>query len=127
MKEQVISLLIERIKQCNNDEDYNRVASELRELFVSAWSETPDNQETAKHIALGEVKNQFTGKKEAGLIVKSQNELISNILWQAFGNSEIPKAVKEAHPTLIKEEWNQILRISQFALSLFETEIKKRT
>jgi len=52
----------------------------LKELFISSWSETPDNLKTIKHIALGEVKNQFTGKKETGLIVKSQNELISNII-----------------------------------------------
>ena len=123
-QKEILELLIDNIKNCKSEEDYRELTITLREKFLSAWSETPDNIQTSKHISIGEVENMFTKKKEVGLIMKSQNDLISNIVWQAFGNSKIPSDVREAYPSLSEEEWNQIFRICQFTLSLFEVDKK---
>lgn len=120
MNDKVLDLLTKQLKNCNSKEEYQKLASELRELFLLHWSETPDNKETSKYIDLGEVKNKFTQKSESGLVSKSQNALLSEIIWHSFGNTEVPSEVLEKYPSLTKEEWNQILRICQYVLSLFE-------
>ena len=96
------------------------LSEDLKLAFLEAWSETPDNIETANFLNIAQVKNKFTRTTQQGLVLTTQNELISNILWTAFGESEVPKELLKQYPSLKKEEWNQIIRISQLVLSLFE-------
>lgn len=95
--------------------------NKLVSAFLSEWSESQDNVETSGYLHFGQVFNKNTEKFEQGLISKSQNELISDILWTAFGDSEIPVEVSLTYPKLEQEEWNQIIRIAQIALSLFDS------
>lgn len=126
MKTSIIELLLNQLKDCESSEDFEKLSSELRQLFLQSWSETPDNKETSEYINLGKVKNPYTNSEESGLILKSQNVLLSDLIYHAFGDSEIPKEVQMQFPNLTQEEWNQTLRICQFALSLFEHEKKPK-
>jgi len=122
LQKEIITLLTEHVQNCKSKKDYEDLSCLLREKFLAAWSETPDNIETSEYISVGEVENKFTKRKEAGLTLKGHNEFVSTILWQAFGNSKAPKEVKDAYPSLTDEEWNQMLRICHFTLSLFEVD-----
>lgn len=124
MKTSIIELLLNQMKGCESEEDFEKLSLELRRLFLQSWSETPDNKETSEYISLGKVKNPYTSSEESGFIMKSQNVLLSDLIYHAFGDSEIPKNVQKQFPSLTQEEWNQALRICQFALSLFEHEKK---
>ncbi len=59
-------------------------------------------------------------------MLESHGELISHILHQAFGESEVPQKVLEVYPKLTKEEWNQILRIANMVLMAFEYDSSDR-
>jgi hypothetical protein len=59
------------------------------------------------------------------LILNSQNELISNILYSAFGESKVPEQVLRDFPNLKTEEWNQIIRIAQIVIASFDCKENK--
>ena len=124
MKNKVLSSLL-KAKEGLKTNDLESISHELRLAFLEDWSDTPDNIETSDYLNFGIIKNKDTSKIKQGLILKSQNDLISNILWTAFGDSKVPKQVLEYYPELKKEEWNQVIRIAQIVLSSFECEIER--
>jgi hypothetical protein len=99
-------------------DDLGKVNEELRDAFLSYFSETPDNVDTAKYLALGQYEEDHGAAQ--GLVLEGYNQPISTILWSAFGESEVPKSVAEIYPSLTQEEWNQVIRIAQIVVSLFE-------
>lgn len=95
IKEDILTLLTDGVKACKNAGDYRIMTDELRALFLQYWSETSNNVETSKYLALGSVKNPDIKKNESGLILESQQDLLSNIIWHTFGNAEIPEEIKQ--------------------------------
>jgi hypothetical protein len=123
MNSKVLSSLL-KAKNDFENENLEELSKGLKQAFLTDWSNTPDNVDTSSFLNFGDIKNEETGKTERGLVLKSHNELISNILWTAFGESKIPERVLESYPDLKNEEWNQIIRIAQVVLSSFECEIE---
>lgn len=126
MDGKLLSVLLKAKQTWLSSKEIDDLNNEMVSAFLSEWSESPDNVETSSYLHFGQVFNRDTEKFEQGLISKSQNELISDILWTAFGDSEIPEEVSRSYPRLEQEEWNQIIRIAQIALSLFDSH-KKNT
>jgi len=105
---------------------YKKQTHQLRKAFLDYGSETPDNLETSQYIYYGKCKQKFGSSPVQGLMLESHGELISHILHQAFGESEVPQKVLEVYPKLTKEEWNQILRIANMVLMAFEYDSSDR-
>lgn len=122
MNNKILTSLLKAKGSFESKENLNELSINLKSSFLADWSETPDNIETSKFLNYGHVKNKDIGQLEQGLILKSKNELISNILYAAFGESEVPNEVVRNYPNLTKEEWKQIIRVTQIVVSSFECE-----
>ena len=125
MKNKLLSVLLKAKSTWLSTEDIEELNVELTSAFLSEWSESSDNVNTSKYLKLDQTVNKDTGIFVQGLVSKSQNEMISSILWSAFGDSKIPDEVSRNYPNLETEEWNQIIRIAQIALSVFECQKKE--
>ena len=117
-RKELLSLLCQSTEKWHCDLD--NLNEELRHAFLNYFSETPDNLETAKYLKLGQCDKDHGPSPMQGLTLESCDVLISNVLWNAFGESAVPESVAEVYPKLTQEEWNQIIRISQIVLSLLE-------
>jgi hypothetical protein len=124
MNNKTLSSLLKAKNDFKCKDNLEELSKDLKQAFLAEWSNTPDNVKTSSFLNFGNIKNKETGKIERGLALKSQNDLISNILWAAFGDSKVPEQVLEYYPDLKNEEWNQIIRIAQVILSSFECEIE---
>lgn len=100
-------------------EELDAFNSQLKTAFLANFSETPDNVQTAGVLKIGHVDSGNESQNQ-GLVFGGGDQLISDILWTAFGESRIPASVKEQYPDLSDEAWNQVLRIAQIAVMAFE-------
>ena len=104
------------------DRDLEALNGQLRSAFLEYASETPDNLTTAESLSLGQARMVGEDASVQGLVLERLGVPLSELLWHAFGEAEIPESVSEAYPSLTREEWNQTLRIAQMVLSALERE-----
>lgn len=116
----LIDVLLRASAQWASGGDLERLNQELKTAFLTAYSASDDNLETARYFEIGQVEQMHGPSPVQGLVLSGRNELVSNLLWTAFGETDIPGAVREACPELTLTEWNQVIRIAQIAVSLFE-------
>lgn len=120
-----LQLLADYGQQPLTDHSLEQATKSLRKAYLDFASHTPDNLATAQQFEYGRVANPDSEATEQGLVLKSQGALVSSILWHAYGESEIPDSVAKAHPTLTRDEWNEVLRIAQMTLQAAELNDKK--
>ena len=105
-----------------SDAELDTATTELRSQYLEYGSETLDNLETSLHITYGRIRKAHGPGPTQGLVLESQPELLSTLLWHAYGESEIPESVAAAFPGLAKPEWNEVIRIAQMALQSTEND-----
>ncbi len=102
------------------EQDFAQVTEELRRALLDYVSETPDNVETSQYLCYGKWDNKWGPSPSQGLILQIHGRPITDILHEAFGDSEVPKTVRAHYPKVTKEEWNQILRLANLVLMALE-------
>ena len=95
---------------------------QLRQAFLDYVSDTPDNLATAEQLYVGQAPRPELDAAVQGLMLERLGVPVSDVLWLAFGESDIPDSVAAAYPSLTRDEWNQVMRIAQIVLSLFDAE-----
>ncbi|WP_196138635.1 hypothetical protein [Aliikangiella sp. G2MR2-5] len=122
MKNKLLYLLTSSSNQWLEDSELDNFNIHLRKAFLDQFSATPDNNDTAKYLRLGHFCADSDDGETQGLIMGEEKHLVSTLLWTAFGDSEVPAPVIENYPEISKEQWNQVIRIAQIAVQLFENE-----
>lgn len=120
LKKAFLKLLTDYGERRLTSQELTQATRSLRKAYLDYGSHTPDNVETSLQFEYGKVAPSNSEGAVQGLTLKSQNELVSTILWHAYGESDIPESVAEAYPTLTKPEWNEVIRIAQMTLQATE-------
>jgi len=92
----------------------------FKQLFLTFSSETSENIECLKHIEYGKILDQATGKITAGVKIKNQNLLISDIMNAIEDLEEVPEPIKEYFPELTNQQWQAATRVITVLLLFLE-------
>jgi hypothetical protein len=99
------------------------VDQELKESFLQAGSESPDNLSCVDYIEYGAIPDQNWGVKTTyALKLKRQGAQLSDIA-NVLENCDMPREIKEHFPHITGEEWDAALRMITMILMAFERDV----
>ncbi|MFJ8113383.1 pentapeptide repeat-containing protein [Streptomyces sp. NPDC096132] len=103
--------------------DPGDLTGRLRQAFLTAGSETPDNLTSVRHLAYGPVPGPpyAPESQRSGLKIADTDVLVSDVAWNIEG-TPIPASVAEAFPELTAEQWDAATRVITMLLSALDAD-----